>query len=119
MDSVRVEAVGDDVYIVTVSGAISFSTNQSFKDALDQVLSHDPRRLVIDLEKVSFCNSQGFGDMLRAYTRQVKSQGAFALVAPTLEIRKVLEITKFARIIEVYPDRQAALAGQDPAPGGA
>ena len=108
-DSVKVEAVGEDTWLVTVKGSLSFSTNQTFKEALDEVLGNSPTRLLIDMTEVTFCNSQGFGDLLRAYTRLVQSEGRFGLVAPTSEIRKVLEITKLSSIIEIHPSVEAAL----------
>lgn len=109
VDVVDIEKAGDGAFVVKVSGSLSFSTNQAFKEALDEVLGKEPTRLLIDLEAVTFCNSQGFGDMLRAYTRLAKNGGNFGLIAPTAEIRKVLEITKFANIIEIYPSRENAL----------
>lgn len=110
-EAVKIEAIDGETWIVTVNGSISFSTNLVFKDALDEVLSNSPGRLLIDLTSVTFCNSQGFGDLLRAYTRMVKVEGRFGLVAPTPEIRKVLETTKFSSIIDIHASREAALAG--------
>lgn len=109
MDTVNVETVGDGTHVVRVAGSISFSSNQAFKDALDGVLESDPQRLLLDFSEVNFCNSQGFGDMLRAYTRMLKAGGRFGLISPTPEIRKVLEITKFARIIDIYVSMEDAL----------
>lgn len=109
-DAIEVEALGSETFLLTVSGSISFSNNQDFQEALEGILVQDPKRLLIDLSSLDFCNSQGFGDMLRAYTRLAKTSGAFGLISPTPEIRKVLEITKFSRIIEIYPSRDAALA---------
>lgn len=109
-DVIQIEVTSPGTYLLTVDGSISFSSNKDFQAALEEVLSHHPEKLVIDLSGVHFCNSQGFGDLLRAYTRQAKSGKHFGLVAPTPEIRKILEITKFLRIIEVFPNRDAALA---------
>jgi anti-anti-sigma factor len=104
-----VEVTNPGTYLVIVEGSIAFSNNKDFHAALDDVLSQQPENLVVDLSNVKFCNSQGFGDLLRAYTRQAKTGGRFGLVSPTPEIRKVLEITKFSRIIEIYSCREAAL----------
>jgi anti-sigma B factor antagonist len=109
-DLISVESVGDETWVVTVTGSISFSTNEEFRAAIEKVLEEEPGRLLINLEDLRFCNSQGFGDMLRAYTRMAKSGGGFGLISPAPEIRKVLEITKFAKIIDVYPTVDAALA---------
>jgi anti-anti-sigma factor len=108
-DTIQVEVTSPGTYLVVVDGSISFSSNRDFQAALETVLSHQPDKLVIDLSSVHFCNSQGFGDLLRAYTRQAKNGKTFCLIAPTPEIRKILEITKFLSIIEVYPNREAAL----------
>ncbi len=107
-DLIRVEAVDRETYLMTLNGSISFSNNQVFQQALDSILAEDPKRLFIDMSAVRFCNSQGFGDMLRAYTRLSRSQGSFGLIAPTQEIRKVLEITKFSKIISIYGSRAEA-----------
>lgn len=110
-DTIRVEVLAEGCYLVVLSGPVSFSNNQALQAALDNVLAAEPGRLYVDMSAVSFCNSQGFGDLLRAYTRVKRTGGVFGLIAPTPEIRKVLDITKFASIIEVFPDREAALRG--------
>lgn len=109
IESIDVEAVAEGTFILTVVGSISFNANQKFKEGLNGVLAQSPDRLLIDLSKVSFCNSQGFGDLLWAYTSLAKAHGSFGLIAPSPEIRKLLEITKFATVIDVFPSRSAAL----------
>lgn len=109
-DTIQIEVTSPGTYLISVDGSISFSCNKQFQSALDEVLAQEPEKLVVDLSGVHFCNSQGFGDLLRAYTRQAKTGKGFGLICPTPEIRKILEITKFLRIIEVYPSRDAALA---------
>lgn len=108
-DSIQTEALGSDTYLITLVGSISFSNNQALQKELEKVLSEEPKRLLIDMSQVHFCNSQGFGDMLRAYTRLSRDGGHFGMIGPTPEIRKVLEITKFAKIIEIHATREEAL----------
>ena len=67
-------------------------------------------RLLVDFSGVEFVSSAGLRAVL-ALVKKVKAvQGALALCAVQPAVREVLEITGFAGMIDIHPERAAALS---------
>ncbi|MEW2555450.1 STAS domain-containing protein [Streptomyces zhihengii] len=67
--------------------------------------------LVLDLGEVHFCDSSGFNALLRLYRRAVlDGGGAFALVSPPEQVRRLLALTGGEASIPVHPSVERACA---------
>jgi anti-sigma B factor antagonist len=68
-----------------------------------------PRKIVLNLERVSLVDSCGIGELVNSYTH-VKSQGGkLVLLAMTRRIKKLLDIAKLYPVFEVFENEQSAL----------
>lgn len=68
--AVRQDASGETV--VALRGEIDIGTVSRLTDAVEAALAEAPDRLVLDMAKVTFCDSQGLGTLVvlnRAATR--------------------------------------------------
>jgi anti-anti-sigma factor len=94
---------------VTVAGEIDFATHRSLLGALTDLIEQGRPRIVLDLGKVSFCDSTGLGVMVQIRQRVVGGGGWLRLAAPTEPVRRALEITNLDRLIPAYPTVAEAL----------
>lgn len=67
-------------------------------------------KVLVDFAHVDYVDSTGIGFLIGIYTSVKKSpQGQFALANPNRRVRDVLELTRLAQIIQIYPSEIAAL----------
>ena len=103
------ELENGQVQVIRVGENITFANVKEFSQVAQELIEGGAMKVLLDLEKVSFCNSHGFGAIINLYTRLAKRDGRFAILKPQKAIQEVLEITKMDSIIGVYVAETEAL----------
>lgn len=101
-----------DVCVLRLQGR--FATGQ---DALylhskaEELKASGHAKVLVDLANVDYIDSTGLGFLIGIYSSIIKiPHGQFAVANTNRRVRDVLEITRLAQIIEIYPNESAALA---------
>ena len=67
-------------------------------------------RILVDFGGVDYVDSTGIGVLIGIYTSVTRSpNGQFALANANRRVREVLELTRLAQVIQLYPTEAAAL----------
>jgi anti-sigma B factor antagonist len=67
-------------------------------------------KILVDFGNVDYVDSTGIGFLIGIYTSVTKSpSGKFALVNANRRVRDVLELTRLAQVITLYPNEAAAM----------
>ena len=67
-------------------------------------------KVLVDFAGVDYVDSTGIGFLIGIYTSVKKSpQGQFALANANRRVREVLELTRLAQVIQIYPNDTAAM----------
>jgi anti-sigma B factor antagonist len=103
------EAQGESA-LVTIRGDFDLQVAEQVSDELNRVESNRPRRLVIDLRRLSFMDSSGMAVVAAAHTRALDAGREFVLVRPLGGVMRAFQISRLADHItmvddlsEVYP----------------
>jgi anti-anti-sigma factor len=97
------------VWVVTARGRLDGATSGQFVQRVEALVTGSQPRLLVDFSGVEFVSSAGLRAVL-ALVKKVKAvQGALALCAVQPAVREVLEITGLAGMIDIHPERAAAL----------
>jgi len=71
-------------------------------------------KILVDFNNVDYVDSTGIGFLIGIYTSIKKNpSGRFALANASRRVREVLELTRLAEVIQIYPTEAAALAALD------
>jgi anti-sigma B factor antagonist len=97
--------------VVAPTGRLDVAGAPALKDAIAEIKSPGPPRVVIDMEGVSFVDSTGLGSVISALKQIRGSQGELRLAAPNQQVRVVLELTTLDRVFPYYATVEEALAG--------
>ncbi|NJN81156.1 MAG: STAS domain-containing protein [Caldilineaceae bacterium] len=127
-------AEGDEsAEVIEVEGELDASTYEALIEAAKTICASGPRNILIDLSNVNFMASSGLvalhsvallargaeppdptagwnalravsSDINHGYEKRVK------LLNPQPRVRKTLEMTGFADFLEIFDDREAAMA---------
>jgi anti-anti-sigma factor len=94
---------------MSLSGVIDTTTLTEFEKRLQETMDDGVDRLLLDLEKVRYINSSGFGALVK-YSDQFKSRGGglgLVLVPPKVQV--VLEMLGLQAFFPIYPTQEVAL----------
>ncbi len=100
----------DTIYVVRLGGELDLYNAHQVRDALFEVCSDSPQRIVVDLGEVDFIDSTALGVLIEARTK-LADRGGFVLAAPGLETRRALEISGLDRHFTVHETVSKALDG--------
>jgi anti-anti-sigma factor len=100
-----------DICILRLEGR--FATGQDslyLHTKAEEIKNSGYVKVMVDFARVDYVDSTGIGFLIGIYTSIKKSPaGQFALVNTNRRVREVLELTRLAQIIQIYPTEAAAL----------
>lgn len=99
-----------DLLIATARGVIDFSSSGPLQEELHASVRGGTRRLVLDLDGVTFVDSTGLGLLLSVQRRTRAAGGWLRLVNPRAQLRRMLRATNLEHHFETHPSVESALA---------
>ncbi len=99
-----------DVVIVDLKGKLTAGLgDQILRDAIDELLAENWRKILLNLSEISFIDSAGVGELV-AGLRTAKRLGATLKVLNRSErVHSTLYIAKLLPIFEIFQDEREAL----------
>jgi anti-sigma B factor antagonist len=80
-----------------------------FHDCIKQIIESGTNRIIIDLHRTSWANSQGIGLLIGAYTSVKNAGGDLVLARVVDRINNILTVTQLALIFKTYETVDEAL----------
>jgi anti-sigma B factor antagonist len=99
--------------VVALAGVMDMGTAAALQEALLDLVDCGSVHLVLDLSRVSFCDSMGLNALLRAHRHAHSNHGTLALCGIADPVARVLAITGADTIIPQHPTTTEALDGID------
>ncbi len=104
-----IEQLGD-AYVVTLRGEIDAYTAPALRLDLRRLIEDEGAlTLVIDLTAVTFLDSTALGALVGALRRLRERNGRLRIVRPQAAAARIFELTGLDTVLELYPERDAAL----------
>ena len=100
-----------DVTLLDLQGRLTLNDGtQLLKDTLDGLVAGGVRKIVLNLQNVSYVDSGGLGELVRSLAATGRHGGALKLINLTAKITDLLVITKLLTVFDSYDSEDAALA---------
>lgn len=104
------ELFDQDVLVLTLGGELMGGPDaEKFRRTVDNAISEDHVKVVIDMEKVNWMNSSGLGMLISALSSLRSSNGDMKLANLSERLRRPLEITKLSAVFQQFPSVSAAV----------
>ena len=119
METLRIETNlrhQENVPVLDVIGEIDIYTTPQFKEAVSAAIDENKPAIVINMTRVTYMDSSGFGTLLSATKRLRPLDGALYLSGCNEAIQRMLQITRLNTIFGVYPIEEEAVAAAKAAP---
>jgi len=97
--------------VVQLTGVMDMDTVTPLDDALTGLIDQSHPHLVLDVTRVSFCDSTGLNTLLRTLRRTEAAAGSLALVGASESLRRIMVITGTDTVLTTYPTVEQALEG--------
>ncbi len=108
---INTEKLGDDVYVISLSGEVDLYTAPEFKQQLLDVIARGAKYVVVDFSDTTFIDSTTLGVLVGGVKRLRTNDGQLSLVCSDRNITKIFEITGLDRVFTIYGSRDDAVAG--------
>lgn len=99
----------NEVLVVDMAGRLTMY-EEGLRECVRQCLAEGERRFVLNLKDVSYMDSAGLGQLVRAYTTVISAGGDVRLLSPGSRVRHLLEITKLNSVFTIL-ENETAISG--------
>jgi anti-anti-sigma factor len=100
-----------DVTVVEPEGKIALAAGaDELHDTVVEVLEGGSRKILMNLEGVSFMDSSGIGKLVHCLTSTTDQDGTLKLLKIPRKTYDVLEITQVLQLFEHFDDESEAIA---------
>ncbi len=100
--SVVVAHSDSDHAVVAVTGEIDMATAPRLRDTLESLVDEGCRWLVVDLSRVTFCDSSGLAVLLVARKELHQHGGTIRLVGPAAPVARMFQISGMTKVFSIY-----------------
>ena len=105
----RVRQVGQ-VAVVDIEGKITIGEGDMvLRDRVVELLDKGSHAIVLNLEKVTYMDSAGIGELVACYKRAKEKGGTVKLLNPSGKVLDLLTLTKLEEVFETYRQEQEAV----------
>jgi anti-sigma B factor antagonist len=105
----RVRQVGQ-VAVVDIDGKITIGEGDMIlRDRVVELLDKGHTHIVLNLEKVTYMDSAGIGELVACYKRAKEKGGNVKLLNPSGKVLDLLTLTKLEEVFETYRQEQEAV----------
>jgi anti-sigma B factor antagonist len=100
-----------DVTLLDLKGRLTLNEGtHQLKETFDGLMASGAKRIVLNLEEVSYVDSGGLGELVRSLAAAGRHGGSLKLINLTTKITDLLVITKLLTVFDSYDSEAAALS---------
>jgi anti-sigma B factor antagonist len=98
------------ITVLDLSGKITIGEGDVvLREKVVEVLEGGGKNLLLNLEKVSYMDSAGIGELVACYKRTKEKGGNVKLLKPSGKVADLLTLTKLEEVFETFEDESKAL----------
>ena len=99
-----------DVWVVDLSGKITIGEGDVIlREKVQDLLESGQMQVLLNLEKVSYMDSAGIGELVACYKRAKEKGGNVKLLNPSGKVYDLLQLTKLEEVFESFKTEKEAL----------
>ena len=99
--------------VLPLEGDIDLHVSPAVREVLNAVIKKKPKRIVIDLSRVTYIDSAGIAVLILAMQQVEAYGGKFFLSGLQETLRSIFETSRLERVFQIFPDVDAALAASE------
>ena len=101
---------GADTWVLTIDGSVDLSNVAELQEAFDALFAKGIYRIIVEMERVAFIASAGFGCLLNAREIVLKNGGGLVFAGTNHRVREIFDLLGITSLLRFAPDVGGALA---------
>ena len=98
------------VAVLDLAGKITIGEGDVvLREKVQEILDSGQKNVLLNLEKVSYMDSAGIGELVACYKRSKEKGGTVKLLKPSGKVLDLLQLTKLEEVFDTYDDEKEAL----------
>ncbi|WP_420630055.1 STAS domain-containing protein [Candidatus Leptofilum sp.] len=102
------EPVGENIWLVGVSGRLDQTLNPELEQQLTALLNSGKSRLIVDLSQANYINSGGLRTLVTGWRKARQQEGDLVLCGLNGRLQEIFSMVGFDQLFQIYVSRQAA-----------
>lgn len=98
-----------DIAVIRIQGHLDTYTSGKFSNVLEKLISNQHFKIVVDLEKVDYVSSAGWGICVGEIRNIQDNKGDLKLAGLTPDVEEVYKLLEFQSIIRAYDTVEEAV----------
>src|SRR5271165_7027998 len=99
------------IAIFDLSGRlIAGAAGDTLRETLRQAYDQGDRAIVLNCDGLTYVDSCGMGELVAAYSSIVRRGGVLRLLSPTVQLRRLLALTRLDSLFDIHDEETLALA---------
>lgn len=99
-----------DVSIVDLPGRVTHGSGDiEMRETIQNLLDTGKKKFIVNLEKVTYMDSAGIGELVACHKRAVQKGGVIKILKANEKMLDLLTITQLNKIFDLFTDEQEAL----------
>ena len=100
----------NDITVLDVEGKFILGGDGQFKRLVTTNIDGGSRKLIVNLEKVSYMDSSGLGELISGYSQMQRVNGQMKLLNLSKRLNQLLVMTKLITVFETFDSESAAIS---------
>ena len=98
------------VSILDLSGKITIGEGDVIlREEVNKLLETDRKSLLLNLDKVTYMDSAGIGELVACFKRASEAGAKLKLLNPSGRVSDLLSLTKLQQVFEIFSEEKEAL----------
>ncbi len=105
----KIEVPKKEIIKIEIEGEVDVYTSIELKRELNEIIDNGTKKIIINLDKVTYIDSSGLGVLVAILKRIRKEKGNLKLLKLTQNVKKIFEITRLTKFFEIFEDEEKVL----------
>ncbi|OQY10444.1 MAG: hypothetical protein B6I28_01025 [Fusobacteriia bacterium 4572_132] len=105
----KIEIPKKGIIKIEIDGEVDVYTSIELKKALNEAIDKGAKKMLINLDKVTYMDSSGLGVLVAILKKIRKEQGNLKLLKLTENVKKIFEITRLTKFFEIFEEEEEAI----------
>jgi anti-sigma B factor antagonist len=101
-------------WVLSIEGSVDLSNVPELQESLQELFKKGVYRIILDLERVTFISSAGFGIFLNARETVLRHAGDLVFAGTNSRVREIFDLLGITSFLRFAPDVGGARAQLEP-----
>lgn len=99
----------EKVKIIILVGSLDTISVPKAEEVINPLITEDGICLIVDCNKLAYMNSTGLALLIRYQLQMQRRNGSFKIVAPTANIKEIIDVSGAIKLLEIFKNEQEAM----------